>query len=49
MWMHKGSVLSPSFLAVAADVVTELAREGILSKSSYANYLDLMNETIDEL
>ena len=47
--MHKGSVLSHFLFAVVVDVVTELAREGVLSKLLYADDLVLMSETIEEL
>ena len=33
MGMHQGSVLSHFLLAVVVDVVTEFAREGVLSCS----------------
>ena len=35
--------------AVVVDVVTELAREGVLSELLYADDLVLMSETIDGL
>ena len=40
MGMHQGSVLSPFLFAVVVDVVTEFAREGVLSELLYANDLD---------
>ena len=47
--MHQGSVLSPFLFAVVVDVVTELAKEGVLSEWLYADDLVLMSETIEEL
>ena len=47
--MHQGSVLSPLFLAVVVDVVTEFARYGALSELLYADDLVLSSETIDGL
>ena len=44
--MHQGSVLSHFHLALLLDVVTELAREGMLSESLYADNLVLMSEMI---
>ena len=32
VWMHQGSVLSPFLFAVLVDVVTEFAREDVLSE-----------------
>ena len=45
--MHQGSVTF-SF-AVMVDVVTEFAREGVLSELLYADDLVLMSETIEGL
>ena len=42
--MQQGSVHSPSLLAVVADVVIELATEGVLSELLYADDIVLMNE-----
>ena len=47
MVMHQGSVLS-SF-AVVVDVVTALARDGVLSELLYADDLGLMSEAIEGL
>ena len=47
--MHQGSMLSPFLFAVVVDVVTELAREGVLSELLYVDDLVLMRETIDGL
>ena len=46
--VYQGSVLS-HFFAVVVDFVTELAKEGVLSKLLYANDLVLMSKTIEEL
>ena len=47
--MHQGSVLSPFLFALVVDVVTEFAREGVLSKLLYADDIVLMGETIEGL
>ena len=47
--MHQGSVLSPFLLAVLVDVVTELARDGMLSELLHVGYITLMSETIERL
>ena len=47
--MHQGSVLSPFLFAVMVDVVTEFAREDVLSELLYADDLVLMSETIIHL
>ena len=47
--MHKGSVLSSFLLTLVVDVVTEFAREGVLSELLYADDLALMSETIERL
>ena len=53
--IHQGSVLSPFLFELEADVVTELARIGVLSELLYADDLVLMSgiigncETIDGL
>ena len=47
--IHQGSVLSPFLFAVVVDVVTDLAREGVLSELLYADDLVLMSETIKGL
>ena len=47
--MHKGSVFSPLLFAVVVDVITDLAREGVLNKLWYADDLVLMSETIGQL
>ena len=47
--MHQGSVLSPFLLAVVVDVVTESARQGMLSGLLSADVLVLLSETIERL
>ena len=47
--MDQGSVLSPFLFAAVVDVVTEFAREGVLSQLLYVDDLVLMSETIDGL
>ena len=49
MGVYQGSVLSPFLFAVVVDVVTEFAREGVLSELQYADDLVLMSETIEGL
>ena len=44
--MHQGSVLSSFLIAVVVSVVTEYAREDVLSALLYADDLALMSETI---
>ena len=44
--MHQGSVLSPYLFVVVVYVVTELARESVLSELLYAVNLVLMSEAI---
>ena len=47
--VHQGSVLSLLIFAIVVDVVTELAREGLLNEILYANVLVLMNESLVDL
>ena len=47
--MQQGSVLSPFLFAVVVDVVTEFAREGVLSELPYVNDLVLMSEASEGL
>ena len=47
--MHQRSVLSPFLFAVVVDVVTEMAREGVLSEFMYADDLVLIGETFEGL
>ena len=44
-----GSVLSTFLFTVVADVVTKLARDGVLSELLYADDLELMSEIIKGL
>ena len=47
MGIHQGCVLSPFLLVdVVVDVVTDLAREGVLSDLLYADDLVWMSEKI---
>ena len=47
--MHQGSVLLPFLFALVVDVVTELARDGVLCGLLYADDLHLMLETNEGL
>ena len=47
--VHQGSVLSPLLFAIAVDVITENAREGLMNKIMYANDLILMSENSNHL
>ena len=47
--MHQGSVQSPFCFAVVVDVVTELAKDCVLSEVLHADDLVLMCETIEGL
>ena len=47
--MHQEFVLSTFIFAVLVDVVTDLARESVLSQLLYADNLVLMSETIQGL
>ena len=44
--VYQESVLSPFVFAVVVDVVTEFARESVISELLYADDYVLMNETI---
>ena len=44
--MHQESVLSPFLFALVVDVVTEFARENVLSELLYVDDVFLMSETI---
>ena len=45
--MHQRFVMSHFLLAVVVDIVTSMAREGVLSELLYADDLILMNEVIE--
>ena len=45
--MHQGSMLSPYLFPAVVDVVSELARDGVLSELLYADDLVLMNEAFN--
>ena len=45
--VHQGSVLSPLVFAIVIDVVTENAREGLMSEILYADDLALISETME--
>ena len=47
--VHQGPVLSPLIFAIVVDVVTKHAREGLLNEILYANDLELMSESMDDL
>ena len=47
--MRPVSVLSCFIFAVVVDVVTELAREGVLCELLYAGHLVMMSEAMDGL
>ena len=47
--MHQEPVMSSLCFLVAVDVVTELAREGVLSELLYADDLVMMSKTIEIL
>ena len=45
--VHQGSALSPLLFAIVVDVITESARNGLMSEMLYADYLVLTSETIN--
>ena len=45
----QGSVLSPLIFAIAVDVITENARQGLMNEILYANELILIEESIKNL
>ena len=47
--VHQGSVLLPLLFAIAVDVISENAREGLMNEILYADDLVLMNESIENL
>ena len=47
--VHKGSVLSPLFFAIAVNVISENAREGLINEILYAGDLVLMNKSMENL
>ena len=46
--LHQGSVLSYFLFVVVVDVVTEFARESVLSELLYADDFVMMSEMIEE-
>ena len=42
--VHQGSVLPPLFFAIAVDVISENAREGLINEIFYVDDLALMSE-----
>ena len=47
--VHQGSVLSPLLFAIAMDVISKNAREGLMNKILYADDLVLMSESMENL
>ena len=47
--VHQGSVLLPLLFAIAVDVISENAREGLMNEILYADDLAFMNESMDIL
>ena len=47
--VHQGSVLSSPRFAIAVDVISENAREGLMNEILYADDLVLMNKSIENL
>ena len=47
--VDQGSVLSPLLFAIAVDVISENAREGLMNEILYADGLVLMSESIQNL
>ena len=45
--LHQGSVLSPLLFALAVDVFSENAREGLMNEILYANVLVVMSASIE--
>ena len=47
--LHQESVLSPLLFAIAVDVISENAREGLMNKILYADDLVLMSKNLENL
>ena len=47
--VHQGSVLSPLLFAIAVDVISKNAREGLMNKILNADDLVLMSENMEHL
>ena len=47
--VHQGCVLSPLLFAIAVDVISENAREGLMNKILYEDDLVLISESIETL
>ena len=47
--VHQGSVLSPLLFAIAVDVISKNAREGLMNEILQANDLVLMSESMENL
>ena len=47
--VHQGSVLSPLLFAIAVDVTSENAREGLMNEILYADDLVLMSKGMENL
>ena len=47
--VRQGSVLSPLLFAIAVDVISENAREGLMNKILYANNLVLISKSKENL
>ena len=47
--VHQGSVLSPLLFAIAVNIISENAREGLMNEILYANDLVLMSESMENL
>ena len=44
--VHQGSMLSPLLFAIAVDVISENAREGLMNEILYADDLVLVSESM---
>ena len=47
--VHQGSALSPLLFAIAVDVISENAREGLMNEILCADDLVLMSESVENL